>query len=258
MKHGDFTELAKFYVDRPGYSKVALECLKNYVFNMVGEGKVADIGAGTGKLTENLIEIGLRGYAVEPNCAMRAEAAKNPGGGYVWSEGTAEDTGLEDNCVHWVLMGSSFHWADSAKAVREFYRILIPGGFFTAIWNPRDIESSELHKRIEDAVYGELPEMKRVSSGKTVSTEEMKEKLLSGGYFKNILSVEAPHVELMTKERYMNIWKSVNDIQVQAGEEGFRRILHRIEEIIQKYDEIEVPYLSRSWTVQSCKQTMTD
>ena len=81
MKHGDFTELAKFYVDRPGYSKVALECLKNYVFNMVGEGKVADIGAGTGKLTENLIEIGLRGYAVEPNCAMRAEAAKNPGGG---------------------------------------------------------------------------------------------------------------------------------------------------------------------------------
>ena len=155
-------------------------------------------------------------------------------------------------------MGSSFHWADSAKAVREFYRILIPGGFFTAIWNPRDIESSELHKRIEDAVYGELPEMKRVSSGKTVSTEEMKEKLLSGGYFKNILSVEAPHVELMTKERYMNIWKSVNDIQVQAGEEGFRRILHRIEEIIQKYDEIEVPYLSRSWTVQSCKQTMTD
>ena len=84
--------------------------------------------------------------------------------------------------------------------------------------------------------------------------EEMKEKLLSGGYFKNILFVEAPHVELMTKERYMNTWKSVNDIQVQAGEEGFQRILHKIGEIIQEFDEIEVPYLSRSWTVQSCKK----
>ena len=150
-------------------------------------------------------------------------------------------------------MGSSFHWTDSVQAVKEFYRILVPGGFFTAIWNPRDIESSELHKRIEDAVYSEVPNMKRVSSGKTVTTAEMKEKLLVGGYFKDILFMEAPHTELMAKERYMNIWKSVNDIRVQAGEEGFLKILEKIEKIIAEFDEIEVPYLSRSWTVQSCK-----
>lgn len=143
-------------------------------------------------------------------------------------------------------------------AVKEFYRILVPEGFFTAIWNPRDIERSELHRRIEDVVYAEVPTMKRVSSGKAISTEEMKEKLLAGGYFKDILFVEAPHVELMSKERYMNTWKSVNDIQVQAGEEGFQRILNKIEEIIREFDEIEVPYLSRSWTVQSCKKTMAD
>lgn len=255
MKHGDFTELAKFYGNRPGYSKVVLECLKNHIFNTIGEGKVADIGAGTGKLTENLVEIGLGGYAVEPNEAMRSEAIKNTWRGVLWSEGTAEATGLQNNCVKWVLMGSSFHWADCALAVKEFYRILVPGGFFTAIWNPRDIESSELHKRIEDVVYSEIPQIKRVSSGKTISTDEMKEKLLGGGYFKDILFVEAPHVELMTKERYINTWKSVNDIQVQAGEEGFLRILGKIEEIIRDFDEIEVPYRSRSWTVQSCKKS---
>lgn len=253
MKHGDFTELAKFYGNRPGYSKVVLECLKNHIFNSIGEGKVADIGAGTGKLTENLTEIGLNGFAVEPNAAMRAEASKKNWSGVVWSEGTAEVTRLKDSCAKWALMGSSFHWADSKLAVKEFHRILVPGGFFTAIWNPRDIESSELHKKIEDVVYTEVPEMKRVSSGKAISTEEMKEKLLSGGYFKDILFMEAPHVEVMTKERYMNTWKSVNDIQVQAGEEGFQRILDKIEGIIQEFDEIEVPYLSRSWTVQSCK-----
>lgn len=254
MKHGDFTELAKFYGNRPGYSKVVLECLKNHVFNTVGEGNVADIGAGTGKLTENLFEIGLNGFAVEPNEAMRAEAAKYSWREkFVWSEGYAETTKLQDNCVNWALMGSSFHWADSKLAVKEFYRILIPGGFFTAIWNPRDIESSELHKRIEEVVYCEVPAMKRVSSGKSISTEEMKEKLLAGGYFKDILFTEAPHVEIMTKERYMNTWKSVNDIQVQAGEEGFRRILGKIERIIADLDTIEVPYRSRAWTVQSCK-----
>ncbi len=254
MKHGDFTELAKFYGNRPGYSKVVLECLKNHVFNMVGEGKVADIGAGTGKLTENLMGIGLSGFAVEPNKAMRAEASKNVWGEvFCWSEGCAEATGLKDNCVKWALMGSSFHWADSKMALEEFYRILVPGGFFTAIWNPRDIESSELHQKIEEVVYTEVPSMKRVSSGKAITTEEMREKLLTGGYFKDILFIEASHAEIMTKERYMNTWKSVNDIQVQAGEEGFARILRKIEKIISDLNEIEVPYCSRSWTVQSCK-----
>jgi hypothetical protein len=51
----------------------------------------------------------------------------------------------------------------------------------------------------------------------------------------------------------MNTWKSVNDIQVQAGEEGFQRILKKIETIIQDMDEIEVPYRARAWTVCSTK-----
>ena len=113
MKHGDFTELAKFYNNRPGYSKIVLECLKNHIFNSIGAGKVADLGAGTGKLTENLAQLGLSGYAVEPNEAMRMEGMKNfRGGGFAWSEGTAEAAGLGDSCVKWALMGSSFHWTD--------------------------------------------------------------------------------------------------------------------------------------------------
>ena len=70
MKHGDFTKLARYYENRPGYSEVVLECLKNYIFNGTGEGKVADIGAGTGKLTENLADIGIEGFAVEPNAEI--------------------------------------------------------------------------------------------------------------------------------------------------------------------------------------------
>lgn len=52
----------------------------------------------------------------------------------------------------------------------------------------------------------------------------------------------------MTKERYMNIWRSVNDIRVQAGEERFERILHKIENMIEAEEQIVVPYKSRAWT----------
>lgn len=255
MKHGDFTELAKFYVDRPGYSLELLKILKNHIIREQGREKVivADVGAGTGKLTENLEEIGIGGYAVEPNDAMREEGMKLFKGkdSFEWSKGTAESTGLPDNSVDWVLMGSSFHWTDAPKAVEEFRRILKPGGFFTAIWNPRDIQRSELHMEIEDMIYREVPGLKRVSSGNTMTTEKMTDILRKK--FGTPVFMECWYDEVMSTERYINIWRSVNDIQVQAGEEGFRRIIENIQNRLEGYREIPVPYKARAWTAQVCK-----
>lgn len=81
----------------------------------------------------------------------------------------------------------------------------------------------------------------------------MAEKMMGTGLFEKMLFIEGNHEETMTIDRYMNIWKSVNDIQVQAGEEGFRRILSKIENKLDGYKEIQVPYRSRSWTVRSKK-----
>lgn len=256
MKHGDFTELAKYYVDRPGYSLELLKMIRNHIMHEQCLERVtaADVGAGTGKLTENLSQIGITGYAVEPNDAMREEGVKlfAENNTFVWSKGSAETTDLPDGCVDWVLMGSSFHWADASRATEEFRRILKPGGFFTAIWNPRDIKRSTLHTEIEDMIYREVPGMKRISSGSTMTTELMEENL-SGSAFRDIIFMEASYEELMTKERYLNIWRSVNDIQVQAGEKGFQRIMDNIGHILKDYEEIAVPYKARAWTVRVCK-----
>ena len=66
--------------------------------------------------------------------------------------------------------------------------------------------------------------------------------------------MEAPHQEIMTKERYMGAWRSVNDIQAQAGEEIFQKILQMIESKIAGMDTVIVPYLSRAFTVRSTKK----
>ena len=255
MKHGDFTELAKEYVNRPGYSRNVLKMIGRSIGMDRRDFYVADIGAGTGKLTEELVNLGIVGYAVEPNDAMREEGIRqfaNKGyKNFIWSNGTAEHTNLPSDTFDWVLMGSSFHWANTEEALTEFHRILKPGGYFTAIYNPRDIEGNELQERIEQIIYDTMPNLKRVSSGSKKNVGDIESKLLSTKYFGNLVFTEAPHIVTMNKDRYIGVWRSVNDIRVQAGEELFKQILEKICEIIQPYEKIIVPYRSRAWTVQA-------
>ena len=141
MKQGDFSKLAKDYINRPGYSLRLLNNIANIPISSRSKFKVADIGAGTGKLSENLLQLGFNVDCVEPNIEMLKEGIKyTKNMSAVWSQGSAEDTGLKDKTYDWVLMGSSFHWVDFNKAINEFERILKPNGKFTAIWNPRNLE----------------------------------------------------------------------------------------------------------------------
>jgi SAM-dependent methyltransferase len=252
MQPGDFTELAKEYHNRPGYSATVLRLLGAHTGAYRGAGfSIADVGAGTGKLTECLVANDLRCQAVEPNDAMRAEGELATRSlGVKWSKGTGEETGLAASSIDWLLMGSSFHWVQRERGLAEFHRVLRPGGHFTALWNPRDLARSPLHMRIEERIRALVPGLKRRSSGGGAFTETLLTDLVSTGHFEDPFLVEAPHEVSMSPARYMGVWRSVNDIQVQAGPEGFARVMSAIEEEIAGLAEIVVPYKTRAWTVR--------
>ena len=253
LRHGDFTSLAKAYVNRPKYSQTALTCLVRHIDLPRAELKFADVGAGTGKLTRMLLDLGLSGYAIEPNEAMRQEgrAYCAAGARLAWFAGSAEATGLADRSVDWVTMASSFHWPDTARALTEFRRILRPGGFFTVLYNPRDLENDALQKAIDDSIKAIVPDLRRVTSAAGDLMRHLDSTLTASGQFADLLFVEAPHAERMTPARYMGAWHSVNDIQVQAGPERWQRILAIIEDRIAGMSEIVVRYRTRSWTVKA-------
>lgn len=255
MQLGDFTKLAHEYVNRPGYCPKVLRMLALYIQTGPGEIRFADIGAGTGKLTEGLLALGLRGDSVEPNDAMREQGivAVDNSDRALWRKGSAEETGLKSDSVVWVLMGSSFHWTDPARSLPEFSRVLKPGGYFTALWNPRDLERSDLQKEIDKMFSDELPEMKRVSSGAAKYTGDLVDVIPSTGHFERPVFVESTHMEVMSVERYLGAWRSVNDIQAQLGLERFNRVLERVQKRLHGLDVVPVPYKTRAWTARVVK-----
>ena len=121
---------------RPGYSPELFACLKQDFG--VGPGSVvADVGSGTGILSRQLLELGAKVYAVEPNQDMRQIAEQELGEeeGFVSMEATAEHTSLAEGSVDFVFAASAFHWFDPVAFKAECQRILKPVGRVFLIWN---------------------------------------------------------------------------------------------------------------------------
>jgi SAM-dependent methyltransferase len=99
--------------------------------------RVLDLGAGTGKLTALLAELGADVTAVEPDQAMLAELRRRVPSVRAL-HGPAEAIPLSDASVDAVLCAQSMHWFDMARAVPEIARVLVPGGTLGALWNSDD------------------------------------------------------------------------------------------------------------------------
>jgi ubiquinone/menaquinone biosynthesis C-methylase UbiE len=84
---------------------------------------VLDLGAGTGRLTRELVQRFDRVVAVEPDDKMRALIDV----GTIFA-GSAEAIPLEDASVDAAFVGEAFHWFDARRALTELARVLVPRG----------------------------------------------------------------------------------------------------------------------------------
>lgn len=132
-----FSNRVENYVKyRPSYPPAILDFMRAEL-DFSAASVVADIGAGTGKLSELFLDNGNPVYAVEPNEAMRAAAVQAFGArpNFHPLAATAEATTLPDETADFITAGQAFHWFDARRAGVEFRRILRPGGTVLLIWN---------------------------------------------------------------------------------------------------------------------------
>jgi SAM-dependent methyltransferase len=125
---------------------------------LTAESVIADIGSGTGLLTDLFLQYGNSVFGVEPNPEMRAAGekvlARYPK--FTSVNASAEMTTLPDQSIDLVIAGQAFHWFDREKTRPEFVRILKPDGWVVLIWNGYRVETSPLMAAYQDLVvrYG--------------------------------------------------------------------------------------------------------
>ena len=135
---------------RPGYPAAVLDLLRAEC-GLRGGHVIADIGSGTGILSELFLKNGNRVYGVEPNTEMRQAGKQYLASydGFSSIEGSAESTSLDNARVDFVTAGQAFHWFEPAAARREFIRILKPAGWVVVLWNERLTDTTPFLRAFE-------------------------------------------------------------------------------------------------------------
>jgi SAM-dependent methyltransferase len=128
---------------RPSYPASVLDVLRSDC-GLQEMSIVADVGSGTGILSELFLKNGNTVFGVEPNGAMRLFAERSLQGfkSFVSIDATAEATTLDEGSVDFITAGQAFHWFDRERARWEFARILKPEGWVVLIWNERRLDST--------------------------------------------------------------------------------------------------------------------
>jgi ubiquinone/menaquinone biosynthesis C-methylase UbiE len=140
---GSFGAVAAAYAEhRPDYPEAAVRWALEVAAELTaGAGlsgvRVLDLGAGTGKLTAQLADLGADVTAVEPDPAMLTELRRQLPQIRAL-DGRAEAIPLPDGSVHAVLCGQAMHWFDMDRALPEIARVLARGGVLAGLWNSDD------------------------------------------------------------------------------------------------------------------------
>ena len=192
---------------RPGYPPQTIALLEEEC-GLAHESVVADIGSGTGILSEMFLKNGNTVYGVEPNREMReaGERLLRAYENFRSVDASAEATTLATASVDFITAGQAFHWFDRRAARLEFQRILKPGGWTVFIWNDRRADSTPFlvayerllveygtdyevvnHRNIDEDVIGDFFEpgdfrVKTIDNRQEFDFEGLKGRLLSSSY----------------------------------------------------------------------------
>ena len=236
-EHADLTRWARSFGPvaaaydrgRPGYPREAAAWL-------VGRDRaqVLELGAGTGKLTAELVALGHDVHATDPDEAMLAILTERVPEART-SVAAAEELPLADRSVDVVVAAQAFHWFDLDLALPEIARVLRPGGHLSLVWNQRDER---------------IPWVKRL--GRLIGTQEQEgdpsQPLVESGRFGFVEEKDFQIWQDVNRETILDLVRSRSNVAVLddgAREAKLAEVLAFYDDYGRGMDGMQLPYVTR-------------
>jgi ubiquinone/menaquinone biosynthesis C-methylase UbiE len=200
---------------------------------------VLELGAGTGKLTRVLVELGHDVHATDPDADMLAVLeTRLPE--VRTAVASAEEIPLPDESVDAVVAAQAFHWFDLDRALPEIARVLRPEGIVCLLWNQRDEK---------------IPWVRRL--GALIGTQEQlrdpAEALIFSELFGFVEDHQFSHWQTIDRKTIQDLVLSRSNVAV-LDEEGRRA---KLAEVVAFYDEygrgmdgMQLPYVTQCFRAQ--------
>lgn len=200
---------------------------------------VLELGAGTGKLTEQLVALGHDVHATDPDAAMldvlRARLPE-----VRTSVTAAEDIPASDRSYDVVVAAQAFHWFDHERALPEIARVLKPGGHLAVVFNARD-ERIPWVKKLGRIIAS--PPSERNSLAVLVAATQFDQPTAES--FKNWQTVDRHSIQDLVASR-----SDVIGLDEEARAAKLAEVLALYDDYGRGMDGMQLPYLTRCLRAQ--------
>ena len=214
---------------RPGYPLEAARWLVG-----TRASTVVELGAGTGKLTDRLLELGHDVLATDPLQEMLDHLVERRPDVRV-AQASAEQIPAATRSVDTVVAAQAFHWFDHPVALKEIARVLKPEGRVALVWNERDER---------------VPWVRKLSAllGEPADDTDWSEVLIGSGLFGYVETETFRHWQPLRKEELRELVASRSYVAVMDPM-ARDRLLRKVDELFDVYDRgpdgLLMPYLTR-------------
>lgn len=216
---------------RPAYPADAVAWLAG------GEARVVlELGAGTGKLTRELVDQGHAVFATDPDEAMLAVLRERVPEVSA-KVATAEEIPANDRSVDVVVVAQAFHWFDHEVALPEIARVLKPGGHVALVWNSRDER---------------IPWVRRMGAilGRQDLDTSSSERLVHSDLFGFMEETAFKHWQEIDREKILDMARSRSSFAVMdesERESHLAEVLAFYDEYGRGMDGMRIPYVTRCY-----------
>jgi SAM-dependent methyltransferase len=218
---------------RPSYPDEAVDLLLRGAPRTGETTDVVELGAGTGQLTELLLQRGCAVTATDPSVAMLTRLVRRAPQARVVA-GTAEQLPVRAGSADLVVAAQAFHWFDAEAMLHQVARVLRRGGKLAVIWNARDER---------------IPWVRRLGRiiGTPPQTEDPTEVIDESAMFEAVERTTFRFWQKMTRESLRDLVSSRSTVAVMSDIER-DRVLRKVDELYEDYgrghDGMLLPYVT--------------